>query len=165
MSEPHDSDGRETATEDVARLWERVATMFSWLEGQLDRTLTRRHGVGLTSLMALGVLACEHPGSVTVGDVARRLSVSASAASRSLAQLESSGWATRVAWPCDRRISRMAATEAGRRLWTRAGRTLDRELDLSFRTLRFDERYAHVVARLCRAEDDGPGRPHSHEPP
>ncbi|MET8168039.1 MarR family transcriptional regulator [Streptomyces sp. NPDC005329] len=165
MTEPHDSDGRETATEDVARLWERVATMFSWLEGQLDRTLTHRHGVGLAPLMALGVLVGEHPGSVPVGDVARRLSVSASAASRILTQLESSGWATRVAWPCDRRISRLAATEAGRHVWTRAGRTLDRELDFSFRTLRFNERYAHVVARLCRAEDDTPGHPRHHEPP
>ncbi|MFD4573910.1 MarR family winged helix-turn-helix transcriptional regulator [Streptomyces sp. NPDC058417] len=145
------------AAEAVARLWERVVTMHARLEGRLDHTLTRRHGVGTVTLMTLGVLVGEHPGSVMVADVARRMSVSPSAASRMLARLERAGWVTRVAWPCDRRISRMAATEAGRRVWSQASRTLDRELDVSFGALKFDERYAHVVARLCRGEDDRPG--------
>ncbi|MFF4657952.1 MarR family winged helix-turn-helix transcriptional regulator [Streptomyces sp. NPDC001381] len=156
MAEPRDSDNRDAGIDDISRIWERVVPMFSLMEGQLDRTLTSRHGVGLAPLMALGVLVGEHPGSVAVGGVARRLGVSVSAASRVLAHLESAGWTVRVAWPCDRRASRVAATGAGLALWARASRTLDRELDTAFRTLSFDERYAHVVARLCRAAEEPP---------
>ncbi|MFI8191493.1 MarR family transcriptional regulator [Streptomyces sp. NPDC085946] len=164
MTEPRAGAGREAAHEDVSRLWERLVPMFSLLQGQLDRVLTNRHGVGLAPLMALGALVRARSGSATVGDVARRLSVSASAASRMLAQLERSGWVARVEWPCDRRISRVAATEQGRGVWARASRTLDDELHTRFSTLRFDEKYAHVVARLCRAEGDPPG-PRPPQPP
>ncbi|MGW5653314.1 MarR family transcriptional regulator [Streptomyces humi] len=158
MAEPHDDDDRAPDTESISRLWERVVPMFSLLQGRMDRTLTHRHGVGVGPLMALGVLVREHPESVTVGGVARRLGLSVSAASRMLAHLERAGWTVRVAWPCDRRTSRVAVTDSGLRLWSRASETLDRELDHAFGTLRFDEKYAHVVARLCRAHEDPPAR-------
>ncbi|WP_225321102.1 MarR family transcriptional regulator [Streptomyces luteolifulvus] len=61
--------------------------------------------------------------------MARRLGVTASSASRGLAQLERSGWVRRASWPGDRRISRIEMTEAGRSLWEQASRTLDHELD------------------------------------
>ncbi|MGQ5228467.1 hypothetical protein [Streptomyces sp. yara] len=72
-----------------------------------------------------------------------------------LAHLERSGCTDKVAWPCDRRTSRVAITEAGLAVWRRASETLERELDRAFTTLKFDERYAHVASRLCRA-DGGP---------
>ncbi|WP_448316088.1 MarR family winged helix-turn-helix transcriptional regulator [Streptomyces sp. CO7] len=152
LTEPHENEVSDSDAETASRLWERIVPMFSLLEGRLDHTLTRRHGIGLGQLMALGVLAREHPGSVSVSGVARRLGVSVSAASRVLAQLERAGRTVRVAWPCDRRASRVTATETGLDLWNRACQTLHRELSLSMRTLRFDERYAHLVARLCRTD-------------
>lgn len=156
MAEPHKSGPRDADAETLSRLWERVVPMFASLEGQLDALLTRRHGIGMGPLMALGALAGERPGSLTVSGLARRLGVSVSAASRMLAHLERSGWTSKTAWPCDRRTSRVTVTEAGLALWTRASRTLEHELDAAFRALRFDERYAHVVARLCRAGDGPP---------
>nr|WP_239149631.1 MarR family transcriptional regulator [Streptomyces sp. SID12501] len=108
--------------------------------------------------MALGVLVRERPESVTVGGVARQLGVSDSTASRILNQLERSGWTVRVAWPCDQRATRIAVTDAGLEVWNGASRTLDRELDLAFEKLRFDEKYTHVVARLCRTGEDPPAR-------
>ncbi|MFF8591844.1 MarR family winged helix-turn-helix transcriptional regulator [Streptomyces sp. NPDC015220] len=158
MAEPHDNEVAEAEAETVSRLWERIVPMFSLVEGQLDHTLTRRHGIGLGQLMALGALVDEHPDSVAVGGVARRLGLSSSAASRILAHLERSGWAAKVAWSCDRRTSRVAVTEAGLALWAPASRTLDHELAMVFETLKFDERYAHVVARLCRAGGEPPAR-------
>ncbi|MEW2299639.1 MarR family transcriptional regulator [Streptomyces sp. NPDC006655] len=92
MTEPHDDDDRTPDTENISRLWERVVPMFSLLQGRMDRTLSHRHGVGVGPLMALGVLVREHPESVTVGGVARRLGLSVSAASRMLAHLERAGW-------------------------------------------------------------------------
>jgi DNA-binding MarR family transcriptional regulator len=154
LTEPHDNEVSDSDAETASRLWERIVPMFSLLEGRLDHTLKRRHGIGLGQLMALGVLAREHPGSVSVSGLARRLGVSVSAASRMLAQLERAGRAVRVAWPCDRRAGRATVTETGLDLWNRACHTLHRELSLSLRTLRFDERYAHLVARLCRTEAD-----------
>ncbi|MEU3511019.1 MarR family transcriptional regulator [Streptomyces longwoodensis] len=156
MAEPHKSGPRDADAETLSRLWERVVPLFTSLEGQLDTLLTHRHGIGLVPLMALGALAGERPGSVTVSGLARRLGVSVSAASRMLTYLERSGWTARTAWPCDRRTSHVTVTDAGLALWTRASRTLEHELDTAFRALRFDERYAHVVARLCRTGDAMP---------
>ncbi|MET8975802.1 MarR family transcriptional regulator [Streptomyces sp. NPDC004539] len=159
MAEPHeDAEHSADHPEQVSRLWTRVVPMFSLLQTQLDRTLTVRHGIGVGPLMALGVLVRERPDSVAVGGVARRLGVSDSTASRMLERLERSGWTVRVAWPCDQRTTRIAATDAGLALWTGASRTLDRELDLAFRRLRSDEKYTHVVARLCRTGDEPPAR-------
>ncbi|MDH6228328.1 MULTISPECIES: MarR family transcriptional regulator [Streptomyces] len=156
MTEPHDHEVPDSSAETASRLWERMVPMFSLLEGRLDHTLTRRHDIGLGQFMALGVLAREHPESVSVSGVARRLGVSVSAASRVLAQLERAGRTVRVAWPCDRRASRVTVTETGLDLWNRACHTLHHELSLAFGTLRFDERYAHLVARLCRTERERP---------
>ncbi|MCH0566242.1 MULTISPECIES: MarR family winged helix-turn-helix transcriptional regulator [unclassified Streptomyces] len=156
MAEPHTNEDRDAEAEDISRLWERVVPMFSLLEGQLERTLTHRHKLGLGQLMALGVLVDEQSGSATVSGVARRLGLSVSAASRILAHLERSGWTGRVAWPCDRRASRVAITEAGLAVWRHATETLDRELDHAFTALKYDERYAHVAARLCRAREEPP---------
>ncbi|WP_437024884.1 MarR family winged helix-turn-helix transcriptional regulator [Streptomyces sp. enrichment culture] len=156
VTESHDEGAPDAGVDGISRLWERIVPMYSLLEGRLDRVLAHRHGIGLGPLMALGLLVKSSPAPLSVSGVAGRLGVSVSAASRVLARLEEQGRAVRVAWPCDRRAGRVTATEAGSRLWTQASRTLDRELSAAFRTLRFDERYAHVAARLCRAEDEPP---------
>ncbi|MFJ9121930.1 MarR family winged helix-turn-helix transcriptional regulator [Streptomyces sp. NPDC102394] len=135
------------------QLWERVLPLFTPVEYQMDRTLQRRHDVPLASRMALAAVAGAHPEPVTVGAVARRLGVAVSSASRVLAQLERAGRVSRSLWPGDRRVSRIHLTEAGHDLWEQARPTLDRELDAAFNVLAFDERYAHMVARLCRGTD------------
>ncbi|MFJ9721193.1 MarR family winged helix-turn-helix transcriptional regulator [Streptomyces sp. NPDC101209] len=156
MTRPHatgDGMSAQAAGDGGFRLWERVLPLFATVEYQLDRTLQRRHDVTLASLMALGAVAGAHPEPVTVGAVARRLGVAVSSASRVLAQLERAGRVSRGLWPGDRRISRIHLTPAGHDLWEQARPTLDRELDAAFNVLAFDERYAHVVARLCRGTD------------
>ncbi|GGY12484.1 MarR family winged helix-turn-helix transcriptional regulator [Streptomyces minutiscleroticus] len=159
VDEPHTSDSLPAAGDpwrDTGRLWERVVPLFSTVESRLDRVLLHRHGIGLASLMALGAVTRSHPEPATVGSVARHLGVNASSASRLLAQLEQSGWVNRSSAPCDRRISRLRATEAGRGVWDRASRTLDHELRTAFHVLAFHEKYAHIVARLCRTGGTGP---------
>ena len=58
--------------------------------------------------------------------------------------------------PADQRATRIAVTEAGVELWTRAAHTLDGELDLAFEKLGSEEKYTNVVARLCRTGDAPP---------
>ncbi|TXS42142.1 MarR family transcriptional regulator [Streptomyces sp. uw30] len=156
MAEPYGGESPETVTNAGSRLWERVLPLFTTIGYQLDRTLQRSHDVSLASLMALGAVAGGHPEPMTVGAVARRLGVTASSASRMLAQLERSGWVSRGSWSGDRRVSRIRMTEAGHAFWEQASPTLDRELDAAFNVLAFDERYAHVVARLCRGTEAVP---------
>jgi DNA-binding MarR family transcriptional regulator len=156
VTETHDEGAPDADADFTSRLWERMVPMYSLLEGRLDRVLTHRHDIGLGALMALGLLVKSSPAPLSVSGIAGRQGVSVSSASRVLARLEEQGRAVRVAWPCDRRAGRFTATAAGARLWTHARRTLDRELSAEFRALRFDERYAHVAARLCRAEDEPP---------
>ncbi|MFG2887740.1 MarR family winged helix-turn-helix transcriptional regulator [Streptomyces sp. NPDC048297] len=139
-----------------SRLWERVLPLVTTIGYRLDRTLQRRHDVSLASLMTLGAVAGGHPEPVTVGAMARRLGVTASSASRVLAQLERAGWVSRSSWSGDRRVSRVRMTEAGHAFWAEASHTLDRELDAAFNVLAFDERYAHIVARLCRGTEAVP---------
>ncbi|MCX3061101.1 MarR family transcriptional regulator [Streptomyces beihaiensis] len=118
--------------------------------------------MSLAPLMALGAVAlssAQEP--ATVGTVARRLGVTASSASRLLTHLERSALVSRASQTGDRRIGHLRATEAGRNMWEQASRTLASELDAAFNTLAFDEKYAHIVARLCRAE----AAPRAEEPP
>ncbi|MFE4513112.1 MarR family winged helix-turn-helix transcriptional regulator [Kitasatospora sp. NPDC056783] len=153
MIESYDDARPEAVTDNGSRLWQRVLPLFTTIEYRLDRTLQSRHDVSLAALMALGAVAADHPEPVTVGAVAQRLGVTASSASRVLAQLERAGRVSRGSWPGDRRVSRARLTAAGHDLWEQARPTLDRELDAAFNVLAFDERYAHIVARLCRGTE------------
>ncbi|MFE5732117.1 MarR family winged helix-turn-helix transcriptional regulator [Streptomyces sp. NPDC056528] len=156
MTEPYGDEDPDVATDADSRIWERLRPLFTTVEHRMDRTLQRRHDVSLASLMALGAVARGRPEPATVGEVARRLGVTTSSASRALAQLERSGWVRRLPCPADRRTSRVEMTRSGHDKWEEARHTLDRELDAAFRVLAFDERYAHVVARLCRVPGDTP---------
>jgi DNA-binding MarR family transcriptional regulator len=69
----------------------------------------------------LGVLRMvQRHGPIAVSEVARRLEVDLSNASRQLRALEDEGLVTRSADPADRRVARVAVTAAGRRVLDRA---------------------------------------------
>jgi DNA-binding MarR family transcriptional regulator len=62
----------------------------------------------------------QRQGPVAVSEVARRLEVDLSNASRQLRALEDQGLVTRAVDPDDRRVARVAITTAGRRVLDRA---------------------------------------------
>lgn len=76
--------------------------------------LVRAAGVPITgaSLSALGLVGRHGP--IAVSELARRLRVDQSTASRQLRALEEHGLLARKAHPSDRRVSRLVLTEAGR---------------------------------------------------
>ena len=75
-------------------------------------------------LQALGVIARGEAGRVS--DIADRLRIDLSVASRQVAVLEASGWVTRTPDPVDGRAQRLETTEAGRAV---LGDTLERMAD------------------------------------
>jgi len=82
--------------------------------------LQRALGVSLSETN-LGVLRLvQRQGPVAVSEVARRLEVDLSNASRQLRALEDQGLVTRTVDPDDRRIARVAVTAPGRRVLERA---------------------------------------------
>ena len=81
--------------------------------------LQRALGVSLSETN-LGVLRLvERQGPVAVSEVARRLEVDLSNASRQLRALEDQGLVTRRVDPADRRVARFVVTAAGRRVLDR----------------------------------------------
>lgn len=81
--------------------------------------LLRASGTALTgaSLSALGLISRHAP--VAVSDLATRLEIDLSTASRQVARLEKLGLVGRSADPSDRRVARLTITARGRRLLDR----------------------------------------------
>jgi DNA-binding MarR family transcriptional regulator len=96
------------AVEDLARSIYRLATV--------QRALARHAlaGLGSRGFTALGV--AHHDGPVRVSEIADRLSIDLSVASRQVTALESAGYVVREADPDDRRAHRVSITEAGERV-------------------------------------------------
>ena len=86
--------------------------------GRVNRELQRRavpeHPPAC--LQALGVIARGE--AVRVSDIADRLRIDLSVASRQVAVLEASGWVTRATDPADGRARTLATTAAGRAVLT-----------------------------------------------
>jgi len=86
--------------------------------GRVNRELQRRavpeHPPAC--LQALGVIA--RGDAVRVSDIADRLRIDLSVASRQVAVLEASGWVTRATDPADGRARTLATTAAGRAVLT-----------------------------------------------
>ena len=85
---------------------------------QRERVL-RAAGVSLTgaSLNALGII--RRQATIAVSDLAARLEIDQSTASRQVRRLERLGLVTRAVDPIDRRIARLTATAKGRKLLDR----------------------------------------------
>jgi DNA-binding MarR family transcriptional regulator len=101
-----------STTSDPSVLPEVVREIYAL--GRVNRELQRRavpeHPPAC--LQALGVIARGEAGRVS--DIADRLRIDLSVASRQVAVLETSGWVTRTPDPVDGRAQRLETTEAGR---------------------------------------------------
>ena len=106
---------------DLERIHEFTSLLIASTRSPRQRErLQRALGVSLSETN-LGVLRLvQRQGPVAVSEVARRLEVDLSNASRQLRALEDQGLVTRAVDPDDRRVARVAITTAGRRVLDRA---------------------------------------------
>lgn len=86
---------------------------------QRDR-LQRALGLSLSEASLGALRLVQRHGAIAVSDVARRLEIDLSNASRQLRALEDQGLVARRVDPADRRVARFVATPAGRRVLARA---------------------------------------------
>jgi len=108
-------------TTDLERIHEFTSLLIASTRSPRQRErLQRALGLSLSETN-LGVLRMvQRHGPIAVSDVARRLEVDLSNASRQLRALEDQGLVTRTVDPDDRRVARVAVTAAGRRVLDRA---------------------------------------------
>jgi DNA-binding MarR family transcriptional regulator len=106
---------------DLERIHEFTSLLIASTRSPRQRErLQRALGVSLSETN-LGVLRLvQRSGPVAVSEVARRLEVDLSNASRQLRALEDQGLVTRTVDPDDRRVARVALTASGRRVLERA---------------------------------------------
>jgi DNA-binding MarR family transcriptional regulator len=106
---------------DLERIHEFTSLVIASTRSPRQRErLQRALGLSLSDTN-LGVLRLvQRQGPVAVSEVARRLEVDLSNASRQLRVLEDQGLVTRAADPDDRRVARVAVTATGRRVLDRA---------------------------------------------
>jgi DNA-binding MarR family transcriptional regulator len=106
---------------DLERIHEFTSLLIASTRSPRQRErLQRALGLSLSDTN-LGVLRLvQRQGPVAVSEVARRLEVDLSNASRQLRVLEDQGLVTRAADPDDRRVARVAVTATGRRVLDRA---------------------------------------------
>ena len=105
---------------DLERIHEFTSLVIASTRSPRQRErLQRALGLSLSDTN-LGVLRLvQRQGPVAVSEVARRLEVDLSNASRQLRALEDEGLVTRTVDPTDRRVARVAVTAAGRRVLER----------------------------------------------
>jgi DNA-binding MarR family transcriptional regulator len=106
---------------DLERIHEFTSLLIASTRSPRQRErLQRALGVSLSETN-LGVLRLvQRQGPIAVSEVARRLEVDLSNASRQLRALEDQGLVTRTVDPDDRRVARVAITTSGRRVLDRA---------------------------------------------
>ena len=107
--------------DDLERIHEFTSLLIASTRSPRQRErLQRALGLSLSETN-LGVLRLvQRQGPIAVSEVARRLEVDLSNASRQLRALEDQGLVTRTVDPDDRRIARVAVTAPGRRVLDRA---------------------------------------------
>jgi DNA-binding MarR family transcriptional regulator len=110
-------------------------------------------GVGITGAGLLALRAIERHGPVTASDVARRLQIDQSTASRHLAALAERGFVQRDADPDDGRVSWLRVTAAGQRLLDRARDVALNDFDAALTGWSRDDRRAlgELLTRLREA--------------
>ena len=113
------------------------------------------HAVGepITGAGLLALRAIERHGPVTASDVARRLQIDQSTASRHLAALTDLGFVARDADPEDRRVAWLRVTAAGQRLLDRARDVVLHDFDAALAGWSSADRHtlAALLARLREA--------------
>jgi DNA-binding MarR family transcriptional regulator len=107
--------------------------------------------LGSQGFAALGVIQVDGP--VRVSDVARRLTVDLSVASRQVAALEAAGYVRREPDPDDRRAHRVSTTDAGQRVLSECHRRMVAAFSHALEGWSADD-LAHLSALLLRLRDD-----------
>jgi DNA-binding MarR family transcriptional regulator len=117
----------------------RAIAGFLELVTDLNRTpayrdrLLRLSGVPLTRSGSAVLSTVERGGPIAVSDLADRLGVDQSTASRQIKPLEERGLIRRTSDPADRRSSLLSITAAGRRVRSRVRETVRADIDTALR--------------------------------
>jgi DNA-binding MarR family transcriptional regulator len=101
-------------SEEEERAWRSMLETHAALVTALDARLLAEHNMPLGSLEALLQIAHAEHGSLSVSDLAERIRLSPSRASRLAIELEREGLVERQRDAADSRSTRVAATTAGR---------------------------------------------------
>ena len=134
---------------DLERIHEFTSLLLASTRSPRQRErLQRALGVSLSETNLGTLRLVQRHGPVAVSEVARRLEVDLSNASRQLRALEDQGLVTRTADPDDRRIARVAVTAAGRRVLDRA-----RAIALNDYSVALDDWSARDRAQLAELLD------------
>ncbi len=106
---------------DLERIHEFTSLLIASTRSPRQRErLQRALGLSLSETNLGTLRLVQRQGPIAVSDVARRLEVDLSNASRQLRALEDQGLLTRTVDPTDRRVARVAIPAAGRRVLDRA---------------------------------------------
>lgn len=100
----------------VSATWSKVAAFTSAVEASLDRWLAHSHGVGLTEFRALAFVSQAPDKELRVNELADRVGLSQSSATRLLSRLEAKGVARRDVCEDDGRGVYAVITEQGEAL-------------------------------------------------
>ena len=106
---------------DLERIHEFTSLLIASTRSPRQRErLQRALGLSLSDTNLVVLRLVQGNGPIAVSEVARRLEVDLSNASRQLRVLEDQGLVTRTSDPDDRRVARVAVTAAGKRVLDRA---------------------------------------------
>jgi DNA-binding MarR family transcriptional regulator len=124
--------------------------------GLVQRAIARHASVELASQGFTALAIVHKAGPVRVSDVAHKLSVDLSVASRQLAALETAGYVTREPDPDDRRAHRVSATEEGTRVLRESHRRMVEAFGAALGAWSEDE-ITELAAGLDRLREDYTG--------
>jgi DNA-binding MarR family transcriptional regulator len=125
---------------------------------RLNARLKEEHGLSLAFFQALYFVSHSPDGSLRVGDLARALRITVGAASKLVDRVEAAGLICRQLDADDRRASRVALTDTGRRMLADASATCEAEMATVLNAaLTLDEQQQmHTrIRRLLNAAEHG----------
>ncbi len=97
-----------------ARMWNRLTTLHTRVEGRLATVLQRRHGLGLSEYRALGLLVEAPASELRMQELAAGLGLNQSSVTRLVARLGAADFTYRDVCPDDKRGVYTVLTDAGR---------------------------------------------------
>jgi DNA-binding MarR family transcriptional regulator len=145
-----------TATEaDIAELASHLRLAVARLNRRVRQQATVT-GEGLTASSQATLASVEGLGPISLGELAAVEQVQPPSMTRIVARLEECGYVTRVVDPADRRVARVAITDAGRDLLTRSRTRKDAYLAQRVAELSTAEQalLARALPLLERLQDD-----------
>lgn len=144
----------------LLQLFDDLVRVETALWNRLDADLRRDHGIPLSQLEPLQVIA--RTPRARVQDVADALAITIGGASKLVARIEAAGWCEREADPADGRSRTLAVTPRGQELLGRATATLRAGLERAIGAELTPESVSHMAAlfRRLRSALDVPTAAH-----